>query len=471
VSQQAVGLVGLGVMGASLARNMARHGIRVVAYEQSADRSEQFIRAHGSEGELSTVPSPVDLVSALAPPRRVFVMVPAGAPVDAVIGALAPALAPGDSIADGGNSHYTDTIRRGAALEEQGILFLGVGVSGGERGALIGASLMPGGDPQAYELWRPVLEAIAARSSGGLCVTHVGTGGAGHFVKMVHNGLEYADMQLIAEAFDLLHRGLGYDYDKIAGILTDWNTRELESYLVGITARILRFPDTQGKYERLLDAVLDTAGQKGTGRWTTEAALALGVPVPTITAAVDARYLSAGKQARVFAEHAYARTPPAHTSVTPEDVEQALWAAKVCTYAQGFALIDVASAECGFGVRPAELARIWKAGCIIRARFLDRVQAACSSGRDLPNLLVSGEFRGEMAARLAALRNTVAAAALTGIPAPAMSASLSYFDAYTTGRLPANLIQAQRDYFGAHTYERVDTDGVFHTDWEAEPSA
>ncbi|HQK93701.1 MAG TPA: NADP-dependent phosphogluconate dehydrogenase [Armatimonadota bacterium] len=468
MGRQTVGLVGLGVMGANLARNIEAHGSRVCLYNRTYETALEFMEHYGEGHDFLVAPTLRELVGHLQRPRRIILMVPAGRPTDAVIQQLVPLLEPGDMLVDGGNAHFRDTDRHADELGQLGLRFVGMGVSGGEVGALHGPSLMPGCAADAYAELEGLLSQIAAQTDSGPCVTHVGPRGSGHFAKMVHNGIEYGDMQLICEAYDLLRRGLGLTPPELAAVFDEWNRGELSSYLIEITARIVSFPDDRGGDGVLIDHIADRAQQKGTGRWTTQVALDLGVPIPTITAAVDARQLSALKAERVAAEEVYGKPQPA-TSLGDrfvEDVRAALYAAKICSYAQGFALLSAASSEFGYHMPLAELARIWKAGCIIRAQFLDRVREAYQAQPQLPNLLISPSFREEVASRASRWRRVIAQAVACGIPVPAMSASMAYFDGYTSSRLPANLLQAQRDYFGAHTYERIDAEGVFHTRWQ-----
>ncbi|PYR57478.1 MAG: phosphogluconate dehydrogenase (NADP(+)-dependent, decarboxylating) [Acidobacteria bacterium] len=399
-----------------------------------------------------------------------MMMIPAGAPVDETIGKLTPLVDAGDILIDGGNSHFQDTRRREAALRQKNIHFVGCGVSGGEEGARHGPSLMPGGSDEAWNRIRDVLEAIAARTEAGPCVTHVGPDGAGHFVKMVHNGIEYGDMQLIAEIFDVLRRGLGLSTAEAADVFDAWNRGPLESFLVELTARVCRVPDPETK-QPLVDVVQDKAGQKGTGRWTVEIALEQGVSIPTIAAALDARVLSSLKEQRVAASRTLSGPDPRtgfrdmDRAAAIKDLQDALYAARVCAYAQGMALIAAGSSAFDWGVNLAEIGRIWKGGCIIRARLLDPVRRAFERQPALVNLLMDGTLGADVQRAEPGWRRTVAAAARSGIPVPALSASLGYFDSYRTARLPQNLTQAQRDAFGAHTYERVDRPGYVHSQW------
>jgi 6-phosphogluconate dehydrogenase len=459
-----IGVVGLGVMGAHLVRNLAGHGYRVGGCDRDPAAARRLAADH-PEARLAVAEDLPALVRALERPRRILVMVPAGDPVDAVLDALDPLLEQDDVVVDGGNSLYRDTDRRFERAAGRPWRFVGMGVSGGAQGALRGPSLMPGGDREAWERLRPLLESIAARSDSGPCVTHCGAGSAGHFVKMVHNGIEYGDMQLIAESAVLL-RGLGLDPEAIADVFDDWNRGDLESYLIEITARIFRVPDPEKPGGLLLDAVLDRAGQKGTGSWTAMAALELGVAIPTIAAAVDARVLSWDVALRARAEAAFgAGSRSALEGLSPGDLRDALHASRIASYTQGFALLAAGSREHGYGTDRAEIARIWKAGCIIRARLLDDVRAAFRAEPDAL-MALAGAFPGALSARLPAWRRVVAAAAAAGLPSPGLAASLAWFDSLTTARGSANLIQAQRDSFGSHGYERFERPGVFvHTDW------
>jgi len=465
-------VVGVGVMGANLARNFARHGQRVALFDRRPEVPREIAARHPDAGFVACA-SVAELVAACARPRRIVLMVPAGEPVDASLDALAPLLGPDDIVVDAGNSHFADTDRRCTRAEAAPWRLLGMGVSGGSEGALHGPAIMPGGDPEAWEALRPALEAIAAVADTGPCVAYCGRSSAGHFVKMVHNGIEYGDMQLIAESAVLLRDGLGMEPDAVADTFARWNDAELESYLVAITADIFRVRDPQRPGALLLDAVLDRAGQKGTGRWTVQAALDHGVAIPTIAAAVDARALSADKALRVAAGDAFARTAERRVDgIGPDDVRAALYAAKITGYGQGFDLLACASRERGYGTDLAEVARIWKAGCIIRAGFLDRVREAFApDGGDAPGdrtMVLAPGFRAALAERVPSWRRVVAGAARAGLPVPGLAASLAWFDTLTTAHGSANLIQAQRDTFGHHTYERTDAPGTFvHTDWSA----
>ncbi|MGC4116527.1 MAG: NADP-dependent phosphogluconate dehydrogenase [Myxococcales bacterium] len=460
-----VGVIGLGVMGGNLARNCASRGYRVGGFDRNLEGGRKLAAEH-PEARLAIAPTLAELVKGLERPRRIIALVNAGAPVDSVIDSLDALLEEGDVIVDAGNSLYADTERRLVRSKDRPWRFVGMGISGGSEGALKGPAIMPGGDPASYERLRPLLEAIAARSDSGACVTWCGRGSAGHFVKMVHNGIEYGDMQLIAETVMLLRGGLGLPADEAAAIFSRWNEGELGSYLVEITADILRAPDPETPGALLLDAVLDQAGQKGTGKWTAIAAAEMGVAIPTIAAAVDARNLSAGRALRVQFETAVGGTAGKLAGVSPQDLQDALYASKIASYAQGFAMLGRASAERDYGTDLAEVARIWTAGCIIRARFLERVREAFAAQPALEMLALSPDFAGELQKREGAWRRVVSAATSAGLPIPGLSASLAWFDTLRTSRGTGAVIQAQRDYFGSHTYERTDKPGVaVHTDW------
>jgi 6-phosphogluconate dehydrogenase len=472
MSKAQFGMIGLGVMGENLALNIEEHGFPVAVWNLEGEWVDRFLAANPGK-QLVGTKTFADFVAALERPRRIMMMIKAGKPVDMTIDAIAPHLEEGDILIDGGNSWFKETQERTARLKAQNLHFVGSGVSGGEEGARRGPSLMPGGSKESWEAIRPVFEAIAARSDSGPCVTYVGPDGAGHFVKMVHNGIEYGDMQLIAEAYEMLRRGAGMTAGELAGVFDEWNRGRLESFLIEITAKIFRVkdPDTG---DALVDHVLDKAGQKGTGKWTAQVALDLGVSIPTIAAAIDARVISSMKDERVAASRLLSGAPPPSAPSSDRtqfinDVHDALYASKICSYAQGMALIRAGSDEWKWGIELREMARIWKAGCIIRARFLDPIMRAYERAAALPNLLVDEAFRAEITAAQPAWRRAVAFAQTNGIAAPAMSASLAYFDAYRTADLPQNLTQAQRDYFGAHTYQRNDRgpDAPFvHTKWE-----
>ena len=465
-----MGVIGLAVMGENLALNIEEHGYRVALWTRTAGKVQAFIEGSGAGRELVGTRTLEEFVGALALPRRVLLMIKAGAPVDEMLDRLAPLLSTGDVVIDGGNSFFRDTERRENVMQARGIYFVGMGVSGGEDGARYGPSLMPGGARAAYDILRPILESISAKTNSGPCVTYVGPGGAGHFVKMVHNGIEYGVMQLIAEVYDLLRRGLALPADEVAAIFGEWNRGPLESYLVDIAAKVLaaRDPETGNP---LVEMILDQAGQKGTGKWTVEAALDLGVPIPTIAAAIDARIMSSLKGERVTASTLLSSGTSGHiagdTQAMIIAIRDALFGAMVCSFAQGMSLLRVASKEYGWGVDPREIARIWKGGCIIRARLLDTLMRAFERAPDLPNVMLDTDIRPLMSDAERGWRVAISAGVAAGIPLPAMSASLSYFDAYRTARLPQNLTQAQRDFFGAHTYQRVDRPdaGFVHTDW------
>ena len=491
-----IAVIGLAVMGENLVLNMASRGYAVAVYNRTTSKVDAFLAGRGAGKSIVGAGSPQDLVSKLARPRRVMLMVQAGRAVDRVIETLAPLLDPGDVLIDGGNSNYQDTTRRTQALRERGILYVGTGVSGGEEGALLGPSIMPGGNAGAWPVLEPIFKAIAAKVDDGTpCCDWIGPDGAGHYVKMVHNGIEYGDMQMIAEAYSLLRDIGGIEPDAMSGIFADWNEGELSSYLVEITAAILaRIDDETGR--PLVDLILDAAGQKGTGKWTGIDSLMLGAPVTAITEAVFARALSALKDERVAASRvlpgpaariegsgdAAVRSSVAevHAGDAPagrgsdgdvtsfaEDVRLALYASKICSYAQGFQLLSMASAEYGWRLDFGAIALMWRGGCIIRAAFLDRIKAAYDETPELANLLLAPYFRHAMANAQSAWRRVVATAVTHGVPVPAFSSALAWYDGYRSARLPANLLQAQRDYFGAHTYERIDRPRgeFFHTDW------
>ncbi|MFG2961295.1 NADP-dependent phosphogluconate dehydrogenase [Streptomyces sp. NPDC048291] len=466
-----VGVTGLAVMGRNLARNFARHGYTVAVHNRSSAKTKALVEEFGHEGDFVPAESAEEFVAALHRPRRLIIMVQAGDPTDAVIEQLAPLLEPGDVIIDGGNAHFTDTRRREAALRGHGIHFVGAGVSGGEEGALNGPSIMPGGSQQAYREIGPLLETISAKVDGTPCCTHVGPDGAGHFVKMVHNGIEYADMQLIAEAYDLLRRLADMSPAEIAETFRSWNTGRLDSYLIEITADILAHVDASTG-RPFVDIVADQAGQKGTGRWTVQTSFDLGAPVSGIAEAVFARSLSGyvGLREAVEAVHAGENwlLPPAERVRFVAQVEQALYASKVVAYAQGWSMIAAASEEYNWDIDLGAMATIWRGGCIIRAAFLDRIRTAYADNRALPTLLVDQQFAQEVNAAEDAWRGVVAAAARNGIPAPGFSSALVYYDTLRTPALPTALTQAQRDFFGAHTYRRTDRDGVFHVRWSGD---
>jgi 6-phosphogluconate dehydrogenase len=463
-----IGVTGLAVMGRNLARNLARHGHVVALHNRSPERTRSLAREHGDEGTFVPSESMADFVASLSRPRAIIVMVKAGDPTDAVIDELVPLLSAGDIIVDCGNAHFGDTRRREESLREHGLHFVGCGVSGGEEGALLGPSIMPGGSPESYAKLGPIFESIAAQVDGTPCCVHVGPDGAGHFVKMVHNGIEYADMQLIAEAYDLLRAGLGATPAQIADLFRTWNEGDLESFLIEITADVLaRVDDATGR--PFVDIVLDQAEQKGTGRWTVQSALDLGIPITGIAEATFARALSGHAEQRGPAQAAFGSgtgsLPAEDPDAFAENVRRALYVSKVVAYAQGFDQIQAGSDEYGWDIDRGAMATIWRGGCIIRARFLDRIREAYDQQGSLPSLLVDPYFARAVDEGLAAWRAVVSGAALAGIPAPAFASSLAYFDGLRRDRLPAALIQGLRDNFGAHTYRRVDRAGSFHVQW------
>jgi len=463
-----IGIVGLGVMGHNLALNMERNGFPVAGYDLDAVKTKAFLEGPGAGKNIIGVDSPAALMAALEKPRRILLMVPAGAPVDSAITQLKPLLEPGDILMDGGNSFFLDTERRNKALEVEGFNYIGTGVSGGEEGALWGPSIMPGGQRQAWEATAPIFRAIAAKAEDGQpCVEYIGPRGAGHYVKMVHNGIEYGDMQLIAEIYDILHRGLGLSSRELHTIFAEWNTGELKSYLIEITAEIFEKIDAETG-RPVVDLILDEAQQKGTGKWTSQNALDVGAPIPTINAAVESRILSGLKAQRVTASRVIRGPKPEYKGNRARLIDaarQALYASKITSYAQGLGLLKIASEDYQYNLNLGEIAKIWRAGCIIRACLLGDIMSAYARDPALTNLLLDETFRAAVESRQGAWRFVVQTAVGMGIPALALSASLAYFDAYRSERLPANLIQAQRDYFGAHTYRRVDREGTFHTEW------
>lgn len=464
-----IGLIGLAVMGENLALNMESKGYTVAVYNRTSEKVDRFIGGRAAGKDIIGCHTLEELVGHLEKPRKVFMMVKAGQAVDDMLGQLLPLLEDGDILIDGGNSHFPDTIRRTDYVERQGKLYIGTGVSGGEEGALKGPSMMPGGSPAAWPYVKPIFQSICAKvEDGSPCCDWVGENGAGHFVKMVHNGIEYGDMQLICEAYQLMRDYLRLSDDEMHGIFAAWDRTELDSYLIEITRDILAYKDVDG--EPLVERILDTAGQKGTGKWTAVAALDEGVPLTLICEAVFSRGLSAMKEERVAAAHVFDRTIPAFTGDKDEFVEairQALYASKIISYAQGYALLHTAAKTYQWDLDHGAIALMWRGGCIIRSAFLGKIRDAYTEDPALPNLLLAPYFKETIQRLLPAWRTVVASAAACGVPIPAMSAALSYFDGYTTARLPANLLQAQRDYFGAHTYERLDSPRgqVFHTNW------
>lgn len=467
-----IGVTGLAVMGSNIARNFARHGHTVAVHNRTRAKTDALIADHGHEGDFLPAETTAEFVASLEVPRRVLVMVQAGPATDAVIADLADHMEPGDIIIDGGNSLYTDTIRREAEIRARGLHFVGAGISGGEEGALNGPSIMPGGPAESYEHLGPLLESISAQVDGEPCCTHIGPDGSGHFVKMVHNGIEYADMQLIGEAFDLMRTALDMPVAEIADVFRQWNTGDLESYLVEITAEVLSQVDAHtGK--PLVDVIVDSAGQKGTGRWTVKSALDLGVPTTGIAEAVFARALSSAtaqrERSRGLGSGKLAAAPTDKAEFV-DAINQALYASKVVAYAQGFDQILAGSQEYDWDVKPGDLATIWRGGCIIRANFLDRIREAYAADPQLPSLLLAPYFREAVENAVDAWRRVVSTATLMGIPVPAFASSLSYYDALRAERLPAALTQGLRDFFGAHTYKRVDAEGSFHTLWSGDRS-
>ncbi|MCG3212039.1 MAG: 6-phosphogluconate dehydrogenase, decarboxylating [Anaerolineae bacterium] len=469
MSNNQFGLIGLAVMGQNLVLNAADHGFKVAVFNRTGSKTEEFMRGEAKEKSIEAFYTLEEFVASLQRPRRIQIMVQAGRPVDLVIDQLKPLLDPGDIIIDGGNSFFPDTERRAKALEAEGFRYIGMGVSGGEEGARFGPSMMPGGTTEAYQFIEPLVQAISAKAQadGEPCVTYVGPGGAGHYVKMVHNGIEYGDMQLIAESYNLLKQALAPSAEEFHRIFSEWNAGVLSSFLIEITANIFtKMDDVTG--QPLVELILDKAGQKGTGKWTSQNALDIGSAIPTITAAVDSRYISAIKDERVAAGQVLSGPKPVYSGDRQQlidAVRDALYASKICSYAQGMALLKKASAEYNYNLDLGEMARIWRGGCIIRAELLDDITNAYRRNPNLPNLLVDDFFKTAVESRQAAWRFAVTTAVQMGVPVPAMSASLAYFDSYRAARLPANLIQAQRDYFGAHTFERTDKEGVFHAQW------
>lgn len=466
MGKRQAGVIGLAVMGKNLALNIAEHGYAVSLYNRSPEKTTQAL-SEADGYDMRACYTLEDFVRSLAPPRVIIIMVKAGDAVDSTIRQLLPLLSKGDVLIDGGNSHYDDTMRRFSELEAAGIRFIGAGISGGEEGARRGPAIMPGGDEAGYEIAGPILRDIAAKAQGEPCCAYIGKGGAGHFVKMVHNGIEYADMQLICEAYDILRNVLHMSVPQIRAVFGDWNKGELQSYLIEITADILGKNDDETGVP-LIDMIRDTAEQKGTGKWTSQTALDLGVPVPTITEAVFMRYLSAMETQREAASQTMAG--PTQSAGKSEEfieaVRQALYAAKICAYAQGFGLMAAASEAFGWVLRLDMIAMIFRGGCIIRAQFLNEIMDAYQKQPQLANLLLDESFGNVVGRYQQSLRDVVAAAMQAGIPVPGLSSALSYYDSLRAARLPMNLLQAQRDYFGAHTYMRTDKPGIFHTQWQ-----
>lgn len=463
-----IGVIGLAVMGKNLALNIESRGYTVSVFNRSPERTKKLLEEQAGR-KLVGCFTMEEFVDSLARPRRVLLMVKAGKPTDDMIAQLKNHLEPGDIVIDGGNTFYQDTIRRNKELSEVGIHFIGTGVSGGEEGALKGPAIMPGGQYEAYQLVEPILTAISAKVDGDPCCTYIGPDGAGHYVKMVHNGIEYGDMQLISEAYFLMKHLLHMDAKELHEVFAEWNQGELDSYLIEITADIFTKMDEETG-EPLVEKILDTAGQKGTGKWTSQSSLDLGVPLSIITESVYARYLSAMKEERVRASKLLSGPKAGCTVIEDrkafiESIRKALYASKICSYAQGFAQMKAASDEYGWNLKPGEIAMIFRGGCIIRARFLQNIKDAYDRDPNLANLLLDPYFKGVVEEYQDAWREVVASAVLNGIPVPAFASALGYYDSYRSERLPANLLQAQRDYFGAHTYQRVDKEGIFHTNW------
>ena len=470
MSQHDIGLIGLAVMGQNLVLNMASRGYSVGVFNRTTTTTDEFIDGTAAGKTISGYHSVEELVANLKSPRRVMLMVKAGPAVDALIGQLTPLLDPGDIIIDGGNTQFDDTNRRTTEVEDSGLLFIGTGVSGGEEGALLGPSIMPGGSPEAWPYVKDLLQEISAKvgpENDIPCCEWVGPAGAGHYVKMVHNGIEYGDMQLICEAYFILKHALGLSNEELYRVFSDWNEGDLQSYLIEITRDIFTVTD-EDSGGHLVDQILDTAGQKGTGKWMSQHALDLGVPTTLITEAVFARCLSAQKDARERAEAVLSGptgTYDGDRDAFIEDVRQALYASKITSYAQGYVQLDAAAEEFGWELDNGQIALLWRGGCIIRATFLEDIKAAFDRDADLENLLLDDFFRDAIETAQPSWRRVVATAVELGLPVPGFSAALAYFDGYRRGRLPANLLQAQRDYFGAHTYRRLDQEGTFHTDW------
>lgn len=462
------GMIGLGVMGRNLLLNMADHGFPVIGFDKDNQKSAALEAAATPGTTVKGVNTLAEMISQLKAPRKIMMLVPAGKPVDEVIAELLPLLSQGDIVIDGGNSHYTDTLRRVTYLKEKGLHFMGVGISGGEHGARTGPSIMPGGDPQAYPQVQPILEAVAAKVNGSSCVAHLGKGAAGHYVKMVHNGIEYAIMQLISESYDLMHRGLGLSNDELHKVYRNWNEGELQSFLIDITRDIFLQPDDKTP-ARLVDMILDKAGSKGTGKWTSQDAMDLGVPVPVIDMAVASRDLSSFKEERIQAAALY-KTVPAAIEVAREvfiqELQDALYFATIICYAQGLAMLHRASSELDMEIPLPEVVRVWRGGCIIRSSLLETFHKAYLENPQLPNLLLDPSIAQLLQSKRQHMRNVIMHATQTGYPVAGLMAALAYFDAYRSDRLPTNLIQAQRDFFGAHTYQRTDMPGSFHTVWQ-----
>ena len=463
------GMVGLGVMGSNLLYNIADHGFSVIGFDLNSEKAKNLEKEATPNTDVKGVSVIKDFISKLNTPRKIMLLVPAGKPVDDVIENLLPHLSKGDIIIDGGNSHYVDTVRRVKYLADQEFHFMGMGVSGGEEGARKGPSIMPGGDVEAFKVVQPILEAVAAKVNGEACTAYMGKDAAGHYVKMVHNGIEYAIMQLISEVYDLMHRGLGLSNEEMHQIFHQWNQEELNSFLIEITADIFKQKDVETGKE-LLDVILDKAGAKGTGKWTSQDAMDRGVSIPTIDIAVSLRTLSAYKEQRINASKIYNKT---HSSLETDqskfinELKEALFCAIIISYAQGLSLLVKASEELSMEIPLKDVVKIWRGGCIIRSTLLETFYEAYSAKTDLENILLDENIASLLISRIDSLREVVSAAAKSSIPAGALQTALAYFDAYTSERMSTNMIQAQRDYFGAHTYQRVDREGTFHTEWES----
>jgi len=463
------GMVGLGVMGSNLLYNIADHGFSVIGFDLNSEKAKNLEKEATPNTDVKGVSVIKDFISQLNTPRKIMLLVPAGKPVDAVIDNLIPHLEKGDIIIDGGNSHYVDTVRRVKYISEKGFHFMGMGVSGGEEGARKGPSIMPGGDVEAFKVVQPILEAVAAKVNGEACTAYMGKDAAGHYVKMVHNGIEYAIMQLISEVYDLMHRGLGLSNEEMHQIFHQWNQEELNSFLIEITADIFKQKDVETGKE-LLDVILDKAGAKGTGKWTSQDAMDRGVSIPTIDIAVSLRTLSAYKEQRINASKIYNKT---HSSLETDsskfinELKEALFCAIIISYAQGLSLLVKASEELSMEIPLKDVVKIWRGGCIIRSTLLETFYEAYSAKTDLENILLDQNIASLLISRIDSLREVVSAAAKSSIAVGGLQTALAYFDAYTTERMATNMIQAQRDYFGAHTYQRIDKEGVFHTDWES----
>ena len=469
MSKQQIGVVGMAVMGKNLALNIESRGYSVALFNRTGAKTTAVVEEHPDKNFKATY-TIEEFVESIEKPRRILLMVKAGSATDATIQELLPHLDKGDILIDGGNTFFKDTMRRNEELANSGINFIGTGVSGGEEGALKGPSIMPGGQKEAYALVAPILEQISAKGEDGApCVTYIGPNGAGHYVKMVHNGIEYGDMQLIAESYDLMRNILNLSVEEMADIFKEWNQGELDSYLIEITADILTRKDDEGTGKPVVDVILDAAGNKGTGKWTSQSALDLGVPLPLITESVFARYISAYKEERVQASKILSRTNDfeftGDKKELVEKIREALYFSKIMSYAQGFAQLRVASKEFDWDLPFGEIAKIWRAGCIIRARFLQKITDAYDKNPEIENLLLDDYFVEITKKYQQSVRDVVALAVQAGVPVPTFSSAIAYFDSYRAERLPANIIQAQRDYFGAHTYERVDKEGIFHYSW------